>query len=286
MTVNLNNATGTGLNEYAYYSKYLLAKPGDCEGFKDCQQTFEYWRINRFRIRVQPGYNAYNQTYNTVNLDALAAMQIWTASDPSANETMSGTTIQSYNNAKVHTLSLNGIKTIVNTQVRINLDTTKPQTILPPTAWLNTFEDMSTAKYSGAQVFMRMNGITATNYMPVVQLILEYDCEFKLPAFQNRPSTFETEFVGSKLLVIPDGSQPDSTREYVVVGYTLDSSGNNVRLERADGQPGSLDYNQEEFWEVYYNRTSGKYFSNRSADYTGPTPRKPAGWQPAASLTN
>jgi hypothetical protein len=211
-------------------------------------------------------------------------MQIWTASDPSANENISGVSIQSYNNAKVHTLSLNGIKTIVNTQVRINQDSTIPRTILPPNAWLDTSQDMSSAFYSGAQVFMRMNGVNATNYLPVIQLVLEYDCEFKLPAFQNRPNTFETSVVGSKLVVIPDGSQPEATREYVVVSYTLDGAGNNMRLERADGQPGSLDYTQEEFWEVYYSRNSGKYFSGREADYTGPIPRKPLGWQPSVSL--
>jgi hypothetical protein len=284
MTVNLNNSTGNGLDQYAYYSKYLTAQPELCQSFKDCQQTFEFWRINRFRIRAQPGYNSYNQTYNTINLDALAAMQIWTASDPSANENISGVSIQSYNNAKVHTLSLNGIKTIVNTQVRINQDSTIPRTILPPNAWLDTSQDMSSAFYSGAQVFMRMNGVNATNYLPVIQLVLEYDCEFKLPAFQNRPNTFETSVVGSKLVVIPDGSQPEATREYVVVSYTLDGAGNNMRLERADGQPGSLDYTQEEFWEVYYSRNSGKYFSGREADYTGPIPRKPLGWQPSVSL--
>jgi hypothetical protein len=117
--ITLNNTQGSDTFNYNFYSKYIRPEPEKCLGFKDTQQTFEFWRINKFRVRAQPGYNDYNQSYNTINLDALAAMQIWTAADPSLNESVSGGSIQSYNNAKVHTLSLNGIKTIVNTQYRV-----------------------------------------------------------------------------------------------------------------------------------------------------------------------
>lgn len=247
------------------------------------QQGFEFWRLNRFRIRVQPGYNSYNQSYNTINLDALAAMQIWTASDPSTNENISGVTIKSYNNAKVHTVSLNTIKTVVNTRSVINQQTLHPRTILPRNSWLDTSEDIDSQNvYSGAQFFAQMNGVTGVNYVPTLQLIFEYDVEFKLPAYQNRPSAFESDIVGAKLVVIPDSASPD-TREYTCVSYTINGNGMDYRFERTDGQPGSLNYDQEEMWEVYVYRTSGQYFSDRPANYIGPIPRKPVGWTPKES---
>jgi hypothetical protein len=277
----LNNTTGNGLNQYAYFSKYIAPTPEVCTGFKDAQQTFEFWRMRKIRVKAQVGYNNYNQTYNTVNLDAVAAMQLWTAADFSANETVSGTSIMSYNNARVNTVSFNALKTIINTQTRVNSSSNNPLTILPNTTWLDSSSDMTTSKYSGFQLFARMPGVSATNYLPEFQLIFEYDIEFKQPAFQNRPSTFEAEFVGSKLEVIPAASSPDEFRSYDIVSYTMDASGNDIRLERSDGQPGSLNYTQEEFWEVYVNQTSGSYFGNRKIIYTGPEPRKPLGWSPS-----
>jgi len=281
-TINLGNTAGTGDEQYSYYSNYLKPTPESSFGFKDAQQTFEFWKLRRFRVRVQPGYNAYNQSYNTINLDALAAMQIWTASDYSLNESVSGVSIMSYNNAKVHTLSLNGIKTVANTSVRINQNDITPKTILSNRTWLDTSTDMSSGgnQYSGVQFFARMQGQTTTNYTAKLQLILEYDVEFKQPAYQNRPDTFESSIVGSTLTVIPDGSEPEVTREYQCVSYTINASGNDYRFERTDGQPGSLNYDMEELWEVFVYRTSGQYFSNRAANYDGPVPRKPVGWTP------
>lgn len=273
--IQLNNTAGSGLNQYAYYSKLFTPKPQEVTGFKDAQQTFEFWKLNRIRVKAQIGYNSYNQSYNTINLDALAAMQIWTAPDFSNNETVSGVSIMSYNNARVHTLSLNGLKTLVNTASRLNIESTTPKTILPRSTWIDTSEDMVSSRYSGFQLFARMPGMTVNNYLPEIQLIYEYDCEFKQPAYQNRPTTFEAEFVGSTLDVIPDGSQPDVYRQYKVISYTIDSTGNDVRLERSDGQPGSLNYTQAEFWDVYVNNTSGSYFDNRPCIYSGPEPRKP-----------
>lgn len=283
--VQLNNTTGTGLDQYAYYSTYLLPKPELCTGFKDCQKTFEFFKINRMRVKAQPSYNAYNQTYNTINLDSVAAMQIWTASDFSTNENISGTSILSYNNARVHTLSLNGVKTVVNTAVRINQNTLAPRTILPSNSWLDTSTDFGTQNiYSGAQFFAKMPGVSATNYLPEIQLIIEIDCEFKQPGYQNRSTSFESDIVGATLSTIPDASSEDR-RVYKVVSYTIDGTGNDYRLEREDGQPGSLNYSEEEFWEVYFYRTSGSYFGNRQADYTGPIPRRPQNWEPSQTST-
>jgi hypothetical protein len=209
-------------------------------------------------------------------------MQIWTAADPSLNESVSGESLLSYNNAKCHTLSLNGIKTILNTQCRINQKNATPIVILPASAWLDTSQDVTTQEYSGGQLYMRMAGQNSTDYRPVVQLIFEYDVEFKLPAVQNRPTGFESGIVGSVLSVVPYGSTPTVFREYKVVSFTLNATGSNYRLERVDGEPGSLDYDLEEFWEVYFYSKSGKYFSDREVFWQGVIPRKPLGWQPQA----
>jgi len=283
VNIELNNTSGTSaLQQYAFYSQYLAPTPGECLGFKDAQQTFEFWRLNKFRIRVQPGYNNYNQTYNTINLDALAAMQIWTAADFSFNESISGVSIMSYNNAKVHTLSLNGIKTIANTSCRINQNNTVPKTILPASTWLDTSEDLNlqSNNYSGVQFFAKMDGIVATNYLPKIQLIFEYDVEFKQPAYQNRPNTFESDIVGAKLAVIPDPLLPEETRIYECARFNIDATGYNYRFVREDGLPGFLNFDAKEMYDVYVYRTSGQYFDNRTADYTGPIPRRPSDWVP------
>jgi len=163
------------------------------------QQGFEFWRLNRFRIRVQPGYNSYNQSYNTINLDALAAMQIWTASDPSTNENVSGVTIKSYNNAKVHTVSLNTIKTVVNTKSHINQQQLTPRTILSANSWLDTSVDIGDSNvYSGAQFFAQMNGVTGTNYVPTLQLIFEYDVNLNY-----QPTKTDPRLSSRTLLVLP-----------------------------------------------------------------------------------
>jgi hypothetical protein len=236
--------------------------------------------MTRARVMAQPGYNNYNQTYNTINLDAVAAMQLWTASDFGLNETVSGESIKSYQNARVHTLSLNAMKTIVNTQTRMNMTDDKPIAIMPKNTWLDTSTDQGSNRYSGFQLFAQMPGVSATNYLPEIQLVFEIDCEFKQPAYQNRPSTFESDIVGSTLDTIPDGSAPETLRQYKVVSYTIDGTDGDYRLERSDGVAGSLNYTKKEMFEVYLFNNSGKYFDGRPANYTGAIPRKPLDYQP------
>ena len=190
----------------------------------------------------------------------------------------------SYNNARCNTLSLNGFRTIVNTNCKVNQETTKPLTILPSSTWLDTSQDMTTSAYSGYQIFAMMPGVSATNYLPRITLVTEYVCQFKQPAYQNRPSSFEQDFLGASLIVIPESASLD-TREYKVTQYRMEAPDNIVRLERADGESGSLEYTQTEFYTVYAANTSGKYFGNRKTIYTGPEPRKPSGWTMPADST-
>lgn len=279
--ISLNNSSGSGDNAYVFYSTYFNAKPSECSGFRDAQSTFEFWRLKKLRCKIQPGFNGFNQTYNTINLDVVAAMQCWTAADLSANETVSGTAIMSYNNARCTTLSLNGLTTVADTRCKLNDYSTTPTSLLPYSTWLDTQEDLSDSKvkYSGLQLFVKMPFTLSTDYRPMVQVIFEYDVEFKQPAYQNRPNSFEMDIVGSILEVQPVGSSTD-LRAYKCISYTIDGDGGDYRFERVDEEPGSLNFTKEEFWNVYYTQKSGTYFSNRPIRWTGPIPRKPSGWQP------
>lgn len=274
--ISLSNTAGTGVDQYAYASKVLKPNLQQCQGFREARTTFELFRLNRIRVMIQPGYNKYNQSYNTINQDAIAATQVWTAPDFGLNENVSGVTITSYQNARCHTLSLNAMKTIVNASARFNVGP-GPKIVLPPSTWLDTsvFTADGQAEYSGYQLFVKMNGLTGTDYLPVYQIVEEYDVEFKQPGYQNLPTAFQEDIVGTTFDVIPDGSAPQDLRNYTCVSFTLNNSGNNYRFERTDGEPGSLDYTAQEMCEVYEKQTSGKYFGDRKINnWTGPVPVK------------
>lgn len=277
----LNNTTGSGDNQYCYYSKYLKMNPDNAYGFREAQQTFELWRLRRFRVKALVGYNGYNSTYGTVNLDTIGGCVIWTAADLSPNETISGESLMSYQNARCNTLSFNNLTTIVNSQARLCTQQS-PNTILPNSTWLDTSGDISSMSdnYSGFQIFATFPGISSTNWLPKVQLIIEMDCEFKQPGFQNRPSSFELDIIGAKLETIPDGTTPEVTREYAVTRVTLTDSGYEYHLDRTDGVAGSLTYDGTAMYNVFVERNSGTYFSGRAASWTGTTPRRPVGWTP------
>lgn len=274
----LNNSTGSGLNQYAYTSRMCKFEPEEAFGFKDAQSTFELWRMVRGRAMVQPSYNNYNQSYNTINLDSAMAMQVWTAADWGLNETVSGVSIMSYQNARCHTLSLNSMKKVVDTSTRLNLTSTTPLAIMPSNAWLDTSTDQGSNRYNGFQLFARMPGVNANNYLPEIQVVFEVDVQFKQPAYQNRPNSFEADIVGSQLVTNPNSADPTDLRTYTCVKVELDASGYNYRFERVDGQSGSLTFDQTEMWEVYIFGNSGPYFGGRAATYTGPPPRKPLGY--------
>lgn len=253
-------------------------EPDKAVGFRDAQCTFELWRMKRAKVMVQPSYNNNNQAYNTINLDSALAMQVWTAADYGLNENSSGIELMSYQNARCHTLSLNAMKTVVNTQCKLNLMSSKPIAIMPVSAWLDTSEDQGFNRYNGFQLLARMPGVSATNYLPELQVVFEIECEFMQPAYQNRPTSFESEIIGSILSTIPDGSLPNQSREYKVVSFTLNTGDHDYRLERVDGQAGSLNYTMKEMWEVYIYGNSGKYFDGRNSAWTGPPPRRPLGF--------
>lgn len=265
----LNNTTGNGNDQYAYYSKFVKFNPELAFGFQDAKRTFELWRAKRARVYIQPGYNSYNQTYNTVNLDSALATTVWVASDYGINETVSGVDLMSYQNAKFHSLSINNYKKIVDTTLRLNQTTGAPIAVWPNSTWLDTSLAMNNVEYSGFQLFTMMQGMSATNYLPKYQMIIEVDCEFKQPAWQNISSSFELEAFSATLDCQINDTE---TRLYNLVSFNRDSSGAELRFERADGQPGSLTYSAETFYDIWATGYNIGYFGDRKITYTGPVP--------------
>lgn len=268
---DLNNTTGNGLDQYAYYSKYITFNPEQAMGFRDCKKTFELWRAKRARVFIQPGYQSYNQTYNTVNLDATIATTVWVAADYGINENVSGVDLMSYQNAKFHSLSINNYKKIVDTTLRLNQTTGAPIMVLPGSTWLDTSLDFNNVKYSGFQIFTMMPGMSATNYLPKYQMIVEVDCEFKQPAWQNISSQFQEDAFDATLLCdINDNEQ----RLYKLTKISREENDSSIRFEREDGQPGSLTYSIANFYQVYETGHNVGYFGDRKVVYTGPIPPK------------
>merc|ERR1712046_291850 len=170
---SLNNTSGSGDDQYAYYTKFVKFNPEKAFGFRDAKRTFELWRAKKARVYIQPGYNNYNQSYNTINLDSALATTVWVASDYGINETISGIDLLPYQNARFHSLSINGYKKIVDTTLRINNSGESAIPVFPGSTWLDTSKDMSSIEYSGFQLFTMMQGMDSNNYLPKYQMVVE-----------------------------------------------------------------------------------------------------------------
>jgi hypothetical protein len=275
---SLNNTTGNGEQQYAYYSKYKIFDPTTVLGFRDAAKTFELWRLKRAKVYIQMGYNSYNQTYNTVNLDAALSSCVWTAADFGNNESISGVDIQSYDNARFHSLSLNKFLPIVNTACRLNNENISVRSVLPASTWLDTATsvnangmDTANQQYNGYSLFVQMPGMSATNYLPRYQLVTEYEVEFMQPAWQNISSTFDVTIMDATL----DCEISDTERRvYKMDRLTREASGLEYHLVREDGQPGSLTYSASDMFQVFATGANVGYFGNRPCIWTGPKPLK------------
>jgi len=274
-TFKLNNSTGSGDNQYAFYSTYKRFNPLDAVGFRDAARTFELFKVVRAKVWIQMGYNPYNSTYSTVSLDAALATTVWTAADFGNNESVSGTDIMCYDNARFHSISLNKFHQLINSGVRINNDNITAKSILPNSTWLDTAtfnNDAGGTTLSGYHLFARMPGVTGTNWMPQYQLITEYTVEFKQPAWQNMASTFETEIMSATLDCQIDAQ--GTRRMYVMNRLTREATGLEYHFVREDGLPGSLTYEAEDMFEMYKTGHNVGYFSDADVIYTGPAPLK------------
>lgn len=188
-----------------------------------------------------------------------------------------------YQNAKRNTLNLNKWTPIVNTSSRINAELQGSNSfsfIMPGSTWCNTTQ-YSSEFYSGYQLFIQSFGAQnlTTAVVPSYTIQTELVVEFLQPAFQNGVSTFTQDVFEATLSVIPDGSAPETFRDYIFERITAepDADGKPELLtffKRADGQPGNVSYNQEQLLSLYEEGTSQQYFGNRRCIYTGPVPEQ------------
>jgi hypothetical protein len=255
-----------------------------CTGAAAQFAAYELFRIKNYKVSIQMAQNidAVGAVSNPAINYATSAV-VWTAADFGANETVSGTSIMQYQNAKKNTCSLNKWTPIVNTGVRYNFtpNTTEGyDVILPADTWLNTANGIAASKnYSGYQLFIQNFGTQSLSvgYQPSFTIIEEYDCEFMQPAFQNNASTFSTLAFSMKMWVLPDPNS-EETRQYnfdrIMVGSNPVTGEREmvIRLVRDDGLPGSLTYTAAALRAAIASGRSGQYFNDRRIVYDGPTP--------------
>lgn len=278
-SVNLNNST----NDYAYYSKFMKPDVTKCIGALAQFDAYELWRLKKIRVSIQAAAQIINQTSSASPLNTVANTVVWTAADFGNNESVSGTTIMQYQNAKRNTLSLNKWTPVVNTASKINAKLQGSNVysfIMPSSTWVNTTE-FNSDFYSGYQLFIQSFGAQTLQpgSTPAYTIQTELEIEFMQPAFQNTASSFTSRIFDVKLTVIPDGSDPDVTRDYIFERVIVEPNSDGEReykvlMKRADGQPGNITYTSGELLTVYEEGKSGQYFGNRRAIYDGPVPEQ------------
>merc|ERR1712113_165849 len=123
---------------------------------------------------------------------------------------------------------------------------------------------MGSSFYSGYQLFIQSFGAQTLQpaSTPAFTIQTELIVEFMQPAFQNTASSFTSRIFDVKLTVIPDGSKPDETRDYIFERVIVEPNDSGEReykvlLKRADGQPGNITYTSGELLQVYEQGKSG-----------------------------
>jgi len=152
---------------------------------------FEMFRVKRLRVHMLP--TTATPASIEILLRTIASTVVWTAPDYTNDETALGINIKSYQNARFHSVSLNGFKKIADTDVRLN---SVQGGVLPASTWLpcsaanaaggwNPDELM----YTGLQLYAENNALL--NVSPDLQggltLVYEIDVEFKQPGFSRPP---------------------------------------------------------------------------------------------------
>jgi len=186
-------------------------------------------------VYIQPAFASYSPTGN-VALAATAATTVWTVSDYTRNETNIGNQdIKNYQNCRFHTLSLNSLKKIVDTPVRMyrrpGTDGLLSAGVMPASYWLDcSFAQPGTFSYS--QYCIELPGFdgTSINYRPKYRFIYELDIEFKQPGTTVIPSSFSAQLcLGATLRLgqYPSLDPPvtGSFTEYTIIGYKSQETG-------------------------------------------------------------
>jgi hypothetical protein len=145
------------------------------------------FRVKRLRAFVLPASTP-SATFQT-QLANISSTTIWTAPDYTNDEITLGNNIKSYQNARFHSMSLNGFKKIVDTDVRLN---SIQGGVLPPSTWLPTQAsnaaggwDPTQINYSGFQLWAENPSIlnVSPSFTASLSFVFEIDIEFKQPGF-------------------------------------------------------------------------------------------------------
>lgn len=242
---------------------------------------FEMYRVKRARVYVQPAFASYSPTGN-VSLASTAASTVWIVSDWTKNETNVGNSdIKNYQNCRFHTLSLNSLKKICDTQVRMYRRETADQAltagVMPMSYWVDTsFAGPGTFSY--CQYLIELPGFdgTSINYRPKYRFIYELDIEFKQPGTSIIPQSFSAETVLGASLEL--GSYPSldppvvgGFTKYTVIGYkSQEVAGQQTltfRLSDSAPAPSFLNLTATVLRQIAEDRT----YLGQDAIYTGPT---------------
>lgn len=178
---------------YATLNAVVKADPRSFVDWDLAAAPFEMFRVKRLRAYMLPS------TLPTASFQSLlnniSATTVWTAPDYTTDEITLGNNIKSYQNARFHSLSLNGFKKIVDTDVRLN---SLQGGVLPPSTWLPTQAanasggwDPTQINYSGFQLWAENPSLynVSPSLQATISLVYEIDIEFKQPGFVTPATT-------------------------------------------------------------------------------------------------
>lgn len=197
---------------YATLNAVVKADPRSFVDWDLAASPFEMFRVKRLRAFVLPASTP-SATFQT-QLANIASTTIWTAPDYTNDEITLGNNIKSYQNARFHSMSLNGFKKIVDTDVRLN---SVQGGVLPPSTWLPCQAsnnaggwDPTQINYSGFQLWAENPSILniSPSFTAALSVVYEIDIEFKQPGFVT-PATSLT--LPGRLLI--DANNEDDENE-------------------------------------------------------------------------
>jgi len=276
-TVQLNNS----VNDVAYLSGARDFNPLEIlagNEYQSMAHCFEMFRIRRARVYLQPAFASYSPT-SSLTLNSAASTTVWTVSDYTSVEGVVGNNdIKNYQNARFHTLSLNSIKKIVDTQVRFFRKNSQSMTagVMPPNYWADTTY-ATDGTFSNFQYLIEVPGFDniSTAYRPKYRFIYELDIEFKQPATNVTPSSFAINIVLGKILKLGDyptitPPSPGGFTDYECVGYkSQDVAGTQTltfRFSNATATPATLTLTADELRTAIEQRS----YAGQVAQWNGP----------------
>lgn len=277
-TVQLDNNT----DDVAFKSGNIAFNPKTLltgEEFFLTARCFEMYAVRRARVFIQPCFASYSPT-SSLSLTSAAASTIWTVSDYTANETVIGNSdIKNYQNASFKTLSLNSLKKIIDTPVRMYRESSGSLSagVMPASYWVDT-ESQVAGSFSRAQYLIELPGYDniAINYRPKYRFIYELDIEFKQPGVSKQAASFAVNNFLQKVMKL--GTYPSldppvtgGFTSYTCVGYkSQDIAGTQTltfRFENPAATPSVYNITAPDFRAALQSGT----YAGMSIQWDGPT---------------